>query len=157
MPEGLAQSDWLGIRAAYEAGRHAFQRVGDGWMGSNPGQRLDTRFDGRGFVASPKDGGWEWGLELRSYGFAGQERAVTGPPVVEAAGSRLSYQWDDMVREWWVNDACGLEHGFTLQARPPQDSATNAQSSTLSFRLAVRGGLSPRTTADAQTVEFLNA
>ncbi|MDB6131952.1 MAG: Integrin alpha beta-propellor repeat protein, partial [Verrucomicrobiales bacterium] len=158
VPEGLAQSDWQGIRAAYEAGRHAFQRVGDGWMGSNPGQRLDTRFDGRGFVARPKDGGWEWGLELKSYGFAGQERAVTGQPVIEAAGSRLSYQWDGMLREWWVNDSRGLEHGFTLQARPPHDpAADNAQSSPLlSFRLGVRGGLSPRTTADAQSVEFLN-
>jgi hypothetical protein len=31
VPEGLAKSDWASIRAAYEAGRHAFQPTPTGW------------------------------------------------------------------------------------------------------------------------------
>ena len=31
VPEGMAKSDWASIRAAYEAGRHAFQPVAGGW------------------------------------------------------------------------------------------------------------------------------
>ena len=109
VPEGLAKSDWASIRAAYQAGQHAVQPVEGGWQARNPGQQWTTKFDGRGFVTEPKGGGWQWGLELKSYGFAGQERAVGGVPGVEAVGQRLSYQWDGAVQEWWVNDGRGLE------------------------------------------------
>jgi hypothetical protein len=51
VPDGLAKSDWTSIRAAYEAGRHAFQPAADGWQARNPGQQWLTNFDGRGFVA----------------------------------------------------------------------------------------------------------
>ena len=91
MPEGLTKSDWQTIRAAYEAGRHAF---------------------------APVEGGWQWGLELKSYGFPGAERVVGGVPTVKAEGQRLTYDWDAAVQEWFVNDARGLEHGFTVKKRP---------------------------------------
>ena len=118
VPEGLAKSEWSSIRAAYEAGRHAFQPTVNGWQARNPGQQWTTKFDGRGFVAEPRDGGWQWGLELKSYGFAGRERAIGGTPKVQAAGTRLTYEWDATVQEWWVNDPRGLEHGFTIKQRP---------------------------------------
>ena len=70
VPEGLAKSDWSSIRAAYEAGRHAFQPTPTGWQARNPGQQWTTTFDRRGFVATPKAGGWTWGLELRGYRLA---------------------------------------------------------------------------------------
>lgn len=37
VPSGLAKSDWTSIRAAYEAGRHAFQPTATGWQARNPG------------------------------------------------------------------------------------------------------------------------
>jgi hypothetical protein len=120
-PQGLAKSDWANIRAAYEAGRHAFQPVAgqDGvWQARNPGQQWLTRFDGRGFVAEPKGGGWQWGLELERYGFPGAERVISGVSAVKAEGQRLTYGWDAVVQEWFVNDPRGLEHGFTVRERP---------------------------------------
>ena len=70
VPEGLAKSDWTSIREAYEAGRHAFQPVkGGAWQAQNKAQQWSTQFDGRGFMAKPKAADWQWGLELRSYGF----------------------------------------------------------------------------------------
>ena len=97
MPQGLAKSDWASIRAAYEAGRHAFQPVAgqDGvWQARNPGQQWLTKFDGRGFVAEPKGGGWQWGLELKRYGFPGTELVLSGVATVKAEGQRLTYGWD---------------------------------------------------------------
>jgi len=91
VPEGLTKSDWSSIRAAYDAGRHAFEKTEDGWQAHNPGQQWRTKFDGRGFVAEPKGGGWTWGLELKSYGFPGKERTVGGIPAVQASGQRLTY------------------------------------------------------------------
>lgn len=55
VPDGLAASDWQSIRAAYEAGRHAFHPVAgqEGvWQARNPGQQWTTTFDGRGFLAA---------------------------------------------------------------------------------------------------------
>lgn len=171
VPNGLAKTDWHSIRAAYEAGRHAFQPTATGWQARNPGQQWLTRFDGRGFIAEPADGGWQWGLELQSYGFPGAERTIAGTPTVQAAGQRLTYQWDAAVTEWWVNDARGLEHGFTVNERPATAPSLNTHLSALNsgvsapdpaaaplnFRLAVRGGLRPAITPDALGVQFLDA
>ncbi len=154
VPEGLAKSDWSSIRAAYEAGRHAFQPIEGGWQARNPGQQWTTRFDGRGFLAQPRDGGWQWGLELKSYGFGEKQIAISGTPAVKAAGLRLSYQWDATVQEWWVNDQRGLEHGFTLAQRPDLPVPS---SPPLAFTLATRGTLKPKVTEDAQGVLFQDA
>jgi hypothetical protein len=109
VPEGLANSDWSSIREAYEAGRHAFMPIEGGWQARNPGQRWITKFDRRGFMAQPREAEWEWGLELKSYGFAGQEIAISGVPEVKAQGHRLSYDWDSIVQEWF-----GLHSGRSL-------------------------------------------
>ncbi len=61
VPKGVAASDWQSIRAAYEAGRHAFQPIEGGWQARNAGQQWTTKFDGRGFLAEPRDGAWQWG------------------------------------------------------------------------------------------------
>ena len=45
VPEGLAKSDWASIRAADEAGRHAFQPTPTGWQARNPGQQWTTLGD----------------------------------------------------------------------------------------------------------------
>jgi len=42
------------------------------------------------------------------------------------------------LREWFVNDERGLEHGFTLEQRP---SGAQDHMTRLEFDLAVRGGL----------------
>jgi len=152
VPEGLAKSDWTSIRAAYEAGRHAFQPVEGGWQARNPGQQWTTRFDGSGFLATPRDGGWTWGLELKSYGRGTQQTQVSGKPAVKAEGPRLSYQWDAAVQEWWVNDPRGLEHGYVIHSRPAGDTTE-----ALSFLLGTRGSLLPKVRADTKGVEFCDA
>jgi hypothetical protein len=157
VPEGLAKSDWSSIRAAYDAGQHAFQPIKGGWQARNPGQQWTTKFDGRGFIAQPRGSEWEWGLELKSYGFTGQEHPISGQPAVKADGQRLSYDWDATVQEWFVNDTRGLEHGFTVAGRPQSTSFPVSSSAPLAFTLATRGTLTPQVTADALGVEFRDA
>lgn len=106
-------------------------------------------------MAQPADGGWQWGLELRSYGYQGNERPLSGVPAAKADGQRLSYQWDAAVQEWFVNDPRGLEHGFTVSERPGKNAnPLSATSNPLVFTLGVRGGLHPAITADARDVQF---
>ena len=89
MPEGLSASDWSGIREAYETGRDAALAVDTGFQARNPGQGWSTRFDGRGFVTTPDDGAWSWGLELVSYGRGDAQRAVVRARCAEARGGRV--------------------------------------------------------------------
>jgi hypothetical protein len=155
VPAGMMASDWASIRAAYDAQRHAPFAVEGGYQARNPAQQWLTRFDPRGFSTRPDAGGWEWGLELRSYGFAGEERAVAGEPKIETAGQRVTYTHDAVLEEWFVNDQRGLEHGFTVKERPPRTVA--AASTSLSFLLGVRGGLQPELSPDRLGVRFVDA
>ncbi|MCP5519529.1 MAG: cadherin-like domain-containing protein [Verrucomicrobiales bacterium] len=117
------------------------------------------KFDGRGFLAEPRDGDWQWGLELKRYGFPGAERVLGKKAVVQAEGQRLTYAWDETLSEWYVNDQRGLEHGFTVKERPARDAGSGAPSpsSTLDFVLVVRGSLLPEVAPDGQGVEFRDA
>jgi hypothetical protein len=184
VPDGLSAPDWSSIRKQFYQHRHAAVPMAGGHQARNPGQRWQTRFDGRGFITKPDAAGWQWGLELKSYGFAGQERTVTGQPRVSAAGQRVTYDWGETLQEWFVNDTRGLEHGFTMHERPatePKRSTFNIQQPTskeagaalgvecsifdvgcfsnsnpLTFTLAVRGGLRPEVQADGRNVRFVD-
>ncbi len=151
VPSGLSAADWSSIHQAHEAGRHAAFAVAGGYQARNPGQQWLTRFDGRGFSTLPDAGGWTWGLQLERYGFAGQERVVSEPPQMSAAGQRVAYDWDGILQEWYVNDARGLEHGYTVHQRPPED-----QAGPLTLTLAVRGGLTPVVQDDGRGASFVN-
>lgn len=150
VPGDLDDSDWASILSAHAAGRHAFHPVENGLQARNPGQQWLLTFDRRGFVAEPDGGGWTWGLELQSYGAGGELTHIHGTPEVRTDGERISYHWNATIQEWFVNDARGLEHGFSVQSRPagPEDEP-------LVFVLGIRGSLKPSITADATGVEFL--
>jgi hypothetical protein len=154
VPDGVSTADWSITRDAYEPGRHAI--VADEYDSArsarNPGQRWTTRFDGRGATIVPDDGGWTWGLELASYGFAGSEIAVTKPVGARAEGSRFTYDWGNGVEEWYVNDHRGLEHGFTVRERPP-----HGENGSLRITLAMRGDLAASVDADGRGIRFSSA
>ena len=149
-PKGLSGSAWSSIRAEYQRHRQAVFPEDGGHRARNYGQQWVTRFDGRGFDVTPDAGGWRWGLELRSYGFPGQQRAVQHARA-HADVEKLSYHWDSVMTEWFVNGSRGLEHGFTLASRPGVSAAA------LTLHLAVRGTLTPRVSPDGRRVSFLDA
>ncbi|MBX9735302.1 MAG: FG-GAP repeat protein [Phycisphaerales bacterium] len=167
-PKGLEQSDWSSIRAAYEAHRHAVvadEATPGHYRARNPGQRWITTFDGRGFSkspdAGPDRGGWTWGLDLISYGRSDAQQHITGTACIQTKGTRVEYVWNDALTEWYINDQCGFEHGYTLSDRPEGPSgadATNASAGgMLHFTLAVRGELLPRVSESGRDVAFTSA
>lgn len=156
MPERLDGPDWSSLRQLYERCRHAARAVEGGLQARNPGQQWLVRFDGRGFSARPDTGRWQWGLELRSYGFVGHQRAVADQPRVSAEGQRVTYDWDAMLQEWFVNDRRGLEHGFTVRHRPIHSPAAARDGACLAFTLAVRGELRPEVESGGRGVRFVD-
>jgi hypothetical protein len=151
VPEGLEKSDWASIRAAHTAWQHGFMPIEGGWQARNPGQQWTTKFDERGFLTTPREGDWTWGLVLESYGRGGKQQKVSGKPGMKAEGQRLSYQWDATLEEWWVNDQRGLEHGYTVARRPE-----GAEGSVLELTIATRGTLKPRVSEDALGLLFVD-
>ncbi|MBL9132998.1 MAG: hypothetical protein JNG86_17445 [Verrucomicrobiaceae bacterium] len=147
-PKGLSTSDWSSIRAAYEAGQHAFAPTAGGWQARNPGQQLHTVMDERGFTATASGADWQWGLELTGFGWAGQEQPPGGTKV-GAEGQRFTRTWEGGLEEWYVNGSAGIEHGFTVPARP-----AGANGGMLSFVLAVHGGLWTELEPGGQAVRF---
>ena len=90
------------------------------------------------------------GLELASYGYAGRAESVAAPEGVKSDVEQVAYAWDERLEEWFVNDARGLEHGFTLRSAPEGPGAV------LELNLRVRGGLVARSNG-GRSVRFVNA
>ncbi len=99
----------------------------------------------------PDSGGWTWGLELVRYGIAEDQHEVGGAAPVTTDAARVSYAWGAGLEEWFVNDARGLEHGFTLQERPGRGSGP------LTLELRVRGELRPVAQPTGRAVTFVDA
>lgn len=148
----LNAQDWDGIREAHEAWKLHFQPTKEGHVALNDAQGWRSHFDARGMTTVPEHGGWRWGLELRAYGFEGQERHLAEDlaPAVTLEGARFTRDWSGGLEEWYVNRRNGLEHGFTVRERPSGQSG----SEPLGFELAVRGGLAAQVRADGQAVGF---
>jgi hypothetical protein len=92
---------------------------------------------------------WEWGLTLTGYGYAGAIQPLPAAELVPG-GSRMEYHRGALT-EWYVNDARGLEQGFTLTT-PPQSAINNPQSEIV-LTLALSGDLTPHMTEDG-AIEF---
>lgn len=157
-PKDISPSDWSSIRAAYEANRHAAVRdeaLPGHYHARNPGQQWLTSFDGRGFTTTPDDGSWSWGLDLVSYGRPGEQQTVNGSACITARSSRIEYEWNQSLTEWYINDQRGFEHGYTLHHRPTCTPGDN--NNHLHFTLAVRGDLIPRISETGRDVTFTTA
>lgn len=151
--EGLGVSDWAGIRAAYDEGRHRAFEFDGCFRARNPGQQWVAEFDGRGVLVQPDHGEWSWGLQLRAYGYEDAAQEVGVSAGASASGNRVTYDWNANVEEWYVNDTRGVEHGYTLQHRPP---AGPDESSPLLFDLSVRGPLRPELLDSGSGIQFVD-
>lgn len=132
---------------AADAWQHEVFTGERGLEARNPGQRWNIHFDGRGFETHPDGAGWKWGLELMRWGRIDSTAELTTSPTVTFDEHRVHYVWSDQITEWYVNEARGLEHGYTLHSRVAGDGL-------LCFELAIRGGLLARVSEDGRSVRF---
>ncbi|MBL8695050.1 MAG: FG-GAP repeat protein [Planctomycetes bacterium] len=132
---------------AVRAARRVIVAGERGFAAYHPTQRWTSQFDGRGFELRPATGGWSWGLELREYGRAASLVCADRPARAQAEGVRLAYSWAEGIDEWYLNEAVGLEHGFTLRNKP------EGVDETVLLQFSIRGALVP-TSSDGRTVHF---
>ena len=146
----VSPEDWAAIRAARDVTHYGVISVGGQYLARNHGQRWSTAFDGRGVSVRPVIGSWSWGTELVRYGWTGVTRSACLPREVSTDGQRLSYDWDAGLTEWYVNAAGGLEHGYSVHARP--EEATGG----LHLVIAIRGALRPVIADSGRDVRFFD-
>lgn len=144
-----SEADLASLQEAFSSARRFAVPTAEGFRLDHHASQVHVHLDGRGLDLA----GDAWGLELTGYGYEGAERPVTGQPVVRADGNRVTYSWGAALDEWVVNDARGIEHGYTLRQRPEAAQPGAA----LAFDLDVRGDLTPAVAPNASDVLFLDA
>ena len=121
----------LGLTAA-EPARHHGQRLDVSFAPSET--RLQLPFESARNATS---------LKLLGYGYG--DRLLTPEPAqLRSTGNRTEYRRGALT-EWYVNDARGLEQGFTLNTRPVPAPGKGP----LVIALAVSGGLHPELNSPA--------
>lgn len=134
------------LRAAAEHAILALKPSGEAtYSGVNPNQDLDLQFDAGGARLHHRLG--TAAFRLTGYGY-GTKLLPAAPVQPEANGTRVEYRRAGLV-EWYVNQASGLEQGFTLQDRP----ATNSEG-PLVLALAVEGELQPKLAGRGERLEL---
>ncbi len=132
------------------------------YQAPNRAHNFRTYFTPAGFRSIPRDTpqdeapAWEWGLEWCAMG-----RASAMQPVAEAVlgtnGNRVEYRRGELL-EWYVNDARGLEQGFTIQKAPGGsrgDGGTADATSPLRLAFQVGGNVQAVLAEAGNAVEFL--
>ncbi|MBS1786188.1 MAG: putative Ig domain-containing protein [Acidobacteria bacterium] len=142
--------------------------TGSAWRVVNAEQRLKADFtSGEVSIAqydkAAQQAGashdWQVAMRLTEYGY-GDRLSPVSEGKVNANGSRIEFQRTAMadtsakITEWYVNEAKGLEQGFTLNA--PPSLAGNIAGEKLRLRLALSGDLRAKMSSDGQSVALLN-
>ncbi len=159
VPEGLNAAEWVAIQEQMRQAEYHYtwHQPSATYVAPNPVHGWHIALGANGLHVRPSvdqaEAGWELQLRLTAWGYAGQPQLVTGEPVPHAEDGRVTYQWDDALTEWYVNDERGLEQGFTI-AHPPIPSLPDE---SLVLELALATDLYPHLTMDDQAVLFADA
>jgi hypothetical protein len=137
-PYGLPKGAWTSIQTQIAAGRYnAHQHGNGGFVSSNPAHGWQIRYATDGSTTlKPRDRqaqAYQIGLTLSAVGYT-EPQALDHPEQVSADEFTVTYQWNDYLREWWVNSATGLEQWFEIAHRPP--GAPGGQPLILEMKLA---------------------
>ena len=74
--------------------------------------------------------------------------------VVSKTQNGVVYDWDERLREWFINDERGLEQGWTIRERPVK---AGSGTGPLTLTLQTRGTLQARIQPDGLEVAFTDS
>jgi hypothetical protein len=141
-----------------------------GYIASNHAQNFRADFTKTGVYVEPRSADqpdWRWGLSLTGYGYGGALQPLTKTEM-SSAGNRVEYRYFVAPRsrgkekmystpplegagemraaltEWYVNDARGIEHGFTLSSPPAGAREENTPAAITADGTLARSGSARR-------------
>ena len=98
------------------------------WQAANRAHNFRTYFTPEGPRTTPRTAtnpDWTWGITLQAWGPTGNTQPVSKPDL-SVSGNRIEYRREGLT-EWYVNDETGIEQGFTLDAPPKTDAASELE------------------------------
>ena len=121
-PDGLSDQEWGSIQQQVMMNRYkAFAQEGGSYASANiaNGWHIDYGSDGHTRLTPYKseDGDYFIALKLKSLGYSNQFD-YNKPQKIFSDKTRLTYQWDENVKEVWTNSSNRLEQWFEIQQRP---------------------------------------
>lgn len=153
----LTVAEQQSLWAAFAEARREVRSIPEAWTGRpenqdfdfyalHPKQKLTTRFGSQGVQlvssertyteADTENPITSWQARMRLSSFAGQSVSLEAPPEQSAeSSSKVEYRHQPGLVEWYDNGAAGVEHGYTIAARP----AGLGQAEAVSFEVAVDG------------------
>ena len=130
IPAGLNADEWTDIQQQVVQAQYHAHQSDAGFEAHNRAHGFHAQFATDGTTAINTGNA---DIQFRLIGDNAQPQSIT------TKTNTVTYQWDDTIREWWVNDENGLEQWFEVAERPStnQPLALNIElQTTLAVSLA---------------------
>ena len=140
---------------AVRAARYRVETDETGRRVMNDANGFQVSFAGNGWQLKPaeKDKTWVSNWRLRSFGY-GAEQTMAADGGWHSAENRVELRRESQqITEWFVNSPKGVEHGFTLAARP----GTEKGGEPLRLVMKLEGDLTARADDDGQVLTLLES
>ena len=143
------------LAAAVTAARYRAERDETGARVMNDANGFEVSFAGSSWQlkSTTQEKRWVSKWRLRSFGY-GREQTTAADGGWHSAENRVELRRDSQqITEWFVNSPDGVEHGFTLAARP----GTAKAGEPLRLVMKLEGDLTARADGDGQVLTLLES
>lgn len=131
IPNGIDASSWASIQKQMEMGKYkTYPNPKGGYLSANPRQGFHINYGANGKMSlTPYSGGdYHVNMRLKGIGYKDLEQlrtpmTVTATSLGAESGSKVTYQWNDNLSEWWINDPTHLEQWFYIKQAPAGKTA----------------------------------
>ena len=142
------------LATAFEAARYRIKANETGAAANNEANDLRLNFTESGWQinSTTKDKNWRSAWRLSSFGYGARQTAAADGEL-QTDGNRIEMRRESQqLTEWFENTAGGVEHGFTLAARPVEGSNGEA----LRLVMTLGGDLTAQADTDGQALTLAN-
>ena len=156
-PEGIDECSWTSIQEQIRMGKYkAFPNEEGGYNTANAHHGFHIVYNADGTTQlkpyEQDDTNYHIGMRLAGVGYAelkslDKPTALYAENIGVASGSKVSYQWNEQITEWWINQENHLEQWFYLKEAPKGKS----DEQPLRLRLALDTDMSLHTKKDKLT------
>ncbi|MFW5443840.1 MAG: FG-GAP repeat protein [Methylococcaceae bacterium] len=155
IPQGLTTHDWGNIQQQINAAKYRVHADDNGgYRASNPSQGWQIQYTADGTTTlTPRNNQtkpYHLGMKLTAIGYQNLQ-TLHKPQKISQKDFTVSYQWNDNLRERWINSEQQLEQWFDIAHRPKGAS----KGMPLTVQITLDSKL--RITQNGNNIQFSNA
>ena len=122
IPQGLSSREWDKIQQQVKQAKYQpYSDKKGGYRSANPAHGWQIHYAPDGTTTlSPRNQpvkSYTVGMKLSAIGYQTLQ-TLKSPETISQKDFTVTYQWDDNLREWWVNSGQQLEQWFELKHKP---------------------------------------